>query len=101
MAGKWRTDSAHKLPGAVAFVYLSKTLYAFCLPLTNNSNKQRGTGTEKCPDPGNSIEIAACGCDLMGKCVFVFEKRSKIIKLLAFSRCCAMLAKLTNRMFKY
>lgn len=43
MAGKWRTDSAHKLSGAVAFVYLSKTLYAFCLPITNNSNK-RETG---------------------------------------------------------
>lgn len=43
---KWPENGAQALPTSwqAAFVYLSKTLYAFCLPITNNSNK-RGLGS--------------------------------------------------------
>lgn len=68
MARKWRTGSAHKLPGGVCLFIKN-----FVCLLPSDNKQQQQTGTEKCPDPANSIEIAACGCDLMRKCVCLRE----------------------------
>lgn len=68
---KWPENGAQALPKLAGGVCLFIKNFVCLLPSDNKQQQQTGTG--KCPDPANSIEIAACGCDLMRKCVCLRE----------------------------